>query len=631
MTVKGVKRKLTAIFSADVEGYSRLMSDDEVATVNMLKEYREVMAGLIAQHSGRVVDSPGDNLLAEFASVMDAVECAAEVQREFRKRNVEVPEDRRMKFRIGVNLGDVIVEGEQIYGDGVNIAARIESLAEAGGICISGSAHEQIENKLAFGYEFLGEQSVKNIAKPVRVYRLLLEQEEGAPTIQKRKGRDRRGQRVIYTSILAVLVMAAAALTVWYLGFRSHSPPMKAASEGESRLSLPEKPSIAVMPFMNISGDPEQDYFSDGITEDIITDLSKISGLFIISRNSVFLYKGKPVKPERVGRELGVRYLLEGSVRRVGNRVRITAQLVDATTGGQLWAERYDGTMRDVFALQDEVTQKIVSAMEVNLTQSERERLASRYTSNVEAYDYYLRGLEHYKRATKDSNEQARAMYERAIATDPEFALAYVGLGATFFQEWTMLWSQDPRTLDKALELGRKAIAMDGSLSGAHVMLGRVYLWKKDYERAIAEHKRAIALDPNDAEGYAELGETLIWAGRPEEAPELLQRAMRLNPHYPVHYLAHVGFSHYLARRYEEAITVHERVLALDPDFWGSYLFLAVIYGEMGQLEKARAEYEKARKLFPQLSLEMWQEKLPFKNPEHLARLMDSLRNAGLD
>ncbi len=331
MNTERTKRKLAAILSADVKGYSRLMGEDEKGTVRTLNAYKEVMTGLIQHHRGRVVGTPGDSMLAEFASVVDAVECAAEIQKELKTRNAELPENRRMEFRIGVNLGDVIEDGEQILGDGVNIAARVQGLADGGGICISGSAHEQVENKVAMSFEYLGEHIVKNITRPVRVYRVITE-----PQV---------------------------------------------AHEVDKKLELPEKPSIAVLPFVNMSGDPEQEYFSDGITEDIITDLSKISSLFVIARNSVFTYKGRAVKVDHVGRELGVRYVLEGSVRRAGALVRITAQLVDASKGGHLWAERYDRNVGDIFALQDEVTQKIVTALAVKLTQDEQERLERRFST----------------------------------------------------------------------------------------------------------------------------------------------------------------------------------------------------------------------------------------------------------
>ena len=361
------------------------------------------MFSLIKQHRGRVIDSPGDNLLAEFASVVDAVQCGVAIQKELQARNANLSESRRMQFRIGINLGDVIEEGERIYGDGVNIAARLESLADPGGICISITAFDQIETKLPLGYEYLGEQQVKNIAKPVGAYRVRMERD---------------------------LLIA----------------------EGSPGLKLPDKPSIAVLPFVNMSGDPEQEYFSDGMTEDLITDLSKIAGLFVIARNSVFTYKGKAVKVDQVGRELGVRYVLEGSVRKVGGRVRITAQLVNASTGGHLWAERYDRSIGDIFVLQDEVTRQIVMALAVKLTEDEHEHLGRRYTDNLEAYDHFLRGLEYFYRFSEESANQSRRMFESAIELDPQFSAAYGYLSLTYWLEWSFGWSHDPGILDRAFE-----------------------------------------------------------------------------------------------------------------------------------------------------------------------------------
>ncbi|NIQ36996.1 MAG: tetratricopeptide repeat protein [Proteobacteria bacterium] len=580
MLSQGVQRKLAAIFSADVKGYSRLMGDDEVATIRTLTTYREIMATLIPEHGGRVVDSPGDNLLAEFASVVQAVECAVEIQRELKARNAELPQNRKMEFRIGINLGDVVVEGERIYGDGVNIASRIEGLAEGGGICISGTVHDQIENKLAFGYDYLGEKPVKNIQKPVRVYRVRMEAGGAAPEVS-------------------------------------------------TELELPDKPSVAVLPFVNMSQDPEQEYFSDGITEDLITDLSKISGLFVIARNSVFTYKGKPVKVDQVSQDLGVRYVLEGSVRKAGERVRITAQLVDASTGGHLWAERYDRDLEDIFALQDEVTQKIVGALEVKLKGDEEERLVHKETDNTEAYDYYLRGLECSNRFTREANTQAREMFEKSIDLDRDFAQAYAGLGWTYFNEWTRGWSQDPQSLEQSLELAEKAISLNDSLPQAHYLLGFVYLWKKRHDDAIAELEKVITLDPNDADGHAGLAEILTWVGREEEAIALVKEAIRLNPHYPAWYLDILGWAHSILRRYEEAIEALERALIRNPDLLSTHILLAIIYSETGRQKEAEAEVAAIRRISPEYSLDTMRERIPYKDQAVLERTRDALRKAG--
>src|SRR5713226_255630 len=583
-----IERKLAAILSADVKGYSRLMGEDEVATIRTLTTYREVMSTLIRQYRGRVVDSPGDNLLAEFASVVDAVQCAVETQRELTARNADLLPERKMEFRIGINLGDVIVEGERIYGDGVNLAARLEGLAEAGGICISGIVYDQVEtklNSLNLGYEYLGAQTVKNIAKPVPVYRVQMEPGQSSSS---------------------------------------------ASREKTPTLALPDKPSIAVLPFANMSGDPEQEYFSDGITEDLITDLSKLSGLFVISRNSVFLYKGKAVKPEQVSRELGVRYLLEGSVRKAGSRVRITAQLIDATSGYHLWAERYDRELQDIFALQDEVTQKIVAALEVKLTEGEQGRLGRPLTNNIEAYDYYLRGLDCHTYATEEANARARQMFAKAVELDPQFAAAYACLGWAYFDQWSLGWSQDLQTLEQAFALAQQAIAVDPLLPDGHRLLGIVYLWKKHYELAIAEVERALALDPNHADAYVALGDILNWAGRAEETVPLVEKAMRLNPQYPIWYLWRLGHAHYLTGRYEEAIATFRRVLARNPDFLPAHAYLAVIHSESGREEDAQSEGAEFLRLSPQLSLDALRQRLPYKDPAVLERVLNAARKAGL-
>jgi TolB-like protein/class 3 adenylate cyclase len=388
MAKEDLKRRLSAILSADVEGYSLLMREDEEATVHTLTTYRAAMTHLIQQYRGRVVDSPGDNLLAEFTSVVDCVNCSVEIQREFAERNAELPENRRMQFRIGINLGDVIEEGERIYGDGVNIAARMESVAEGGGVCISGTVYDAIENKIGLQYEYLGEQECKNIDCPVRAYRVLSFPGAAAHRVIKAKKAVGRTWRNVFIVVLAVLV-AGASVAVWHFYFRS--PPMEVASVERMAFPLPDKPSIAVLPFANMSGDPKQEYFADGITDDLITDLSKIKGLFVIARNSMFTYKGKPVMVKQVAEELGVLYVLEGSVRRAGKQVRINAQLIDATTGGHLWAERYDGKMDDVFALQDRITRKIVGALAVKLTAGEEKQVARKETDSAEAYDAFLK------------------------------------------------------------------------------------------------------------------------------------------------------------------------------------------------------------------------------------------------
>jgi adenylate cyclase len=445
-----MERKLAAILSTDVKGYSRLMGEDEVATIRTITAYRELMATLIQQHRGGVVDSPGDNLLAEFPSVVEAVQCAVTIQQELKARNAELPPHRRMEFRIGINLGDAIAEGERLYGDGVNIAARLEGLAEVGGICISGTVYDQVKTKLDLGYEDLGAQAVKNIAEPVRVYRVRMEPWGAVHAVRPPQQLAARLWRRGTLAVVGLLLLLGGGATVWHLAFRPPSPAGVIPSETTAALPLPDKPSIAVLPFDNMSGDLEQGYVSDGMTEDLITDLSKLSGLFVIARNSVFTYKGKAVKPEQVSRELGVRYVLEGGVRKAANRVRITAQLVDATTGYHRWAERYDRELQDIFAVQEEISRKIVAALAVQLTEGEQARLGRKYTENLEAYDDSLRGHDYLWRSTEQANARARQMFERAISLDPTFTAAYAALGWTYWLDWVFRWDVNPRTLEHA-------------------------------------------------------------------------------------------------------------------------------------------------------------------------------------
>ncbi len=615
-----VERKLAAILSADVEGYSRLMGENEVATVRTLTAYREVMATLIRERRGRVVDASGDNLLAEFASVVDAVECAAEIQRELKSRNAQLPVPRRLEFRIGINLGDVIVEGERIYGDGVNIAARVEGLAEAGGISISGTVYDQVKNKLARAYEPLGEHVVKNILEPVRVYRVLLEPKPAGTGRGLARIVGRRSWRRATLSLGLVLFVVAGSVAVWSLYFRSRSPGME----------LPNKPSIAVLPFENMSGDAGQEYFSDGITEDLITGLSKLSGLFVIARNSVFAYKGKPVKPAQVSRELGVRYVLEGSVRKAGNRVRITAQLVDATTGYHLWAERYDRDLKDVFALQDEVSQKIVGVLAVKLTVPEKDRLGRAPTRNLEAYDYVLRGMEYQRRTTEEANAEARKMFGRAVELDPDYAMAYAALGWSHLQAWQFQWSRDAETLQRAFELAQKAVARDDSLAGPYRLLSQVSLWQKEHARAIAQAERAVALAPNDADTYENLAEVLAWSGMAEEAIGYIKQAMRLNPRYPFFYSWTLGHALYLTGRSDDAIATLKKVLERNPNFVPAHAFLVVLYSEQGLEREARAEAAAASRLSPQASVESLRQIVPYKNQRDLDRFLAAMRKSGL-
>ena len=578
-----VTRKLTAILSADVKGYSRLISEDEEATVRTLTAYREVMASLIQEHRGRVVDSPGDNLLAEFASVMDAVQCAAAIQHELKTRNDSLADERKMEFRIGINLGDVIVDGERIYGDGVNVAARLEGLAEGGGVCISGTVYDQVKTKLALGFEDLGEQGVKNIAEPVRAYRVRLEP-EAAGTVRAVKRTGSRRWRVFEAWCSAVIVGWAA---IWNFYLRAPAPQIEPASVEKMAFLLPKKPSIAVLPFINLSEDPQQEHFADGITENIITALAQIPNLFVIARNSTFTYKGKPVKVQQVAEDLGVRYVLEGSMQRSGDRVRINVQLIDALKGHHLWAKRYDREVKDIFTLQDDITQKIVTALEVKLNAEERARHFRRMTSNAEAYEYLLRGLQPFHRVTKEDNTLAREMFEKTVELDPRSAAAWTFLAWTHAQDVRFRWSEDPHhSLKQAKELAQKALALDDSYPGAYSLLGDLHLIKREHERAIALGRKAVVLAPNVAVYKAILAMTLFYSGRPQEAVPLVKEAMRLDPHYPAWFLWSLGNSYRLMGRYKQAIGVFKEHLARESGSFFPHLNLATSYSQAGQLEK---------------------------------------------
>ncbi|UCB49258.1 MAG: guanylyl cyclase, partial [Deltaproteobacteria bacterium] len=533
MNNEDIKRKLSAILSADVKEYSRLMSQDEVGTIRTLKAYKEAMGTVIQHYKGRVVDAAGDNLLAEFGSVVDAVNCAVEVQRELAERNEELPYSRRMEFRIGINLGDVVEEEGRIYGDGVNIAARVESLAEAGGICISGTVYDQIKNKLGFEYEFLGEQEVKNIAEPVRVYRVLSFPGAAAHRVVKAKTAVGRTWRNVALGIVAVIVLGAA-VAIWNLYIRPARPPVEVASVEKKATPLEDKPSLAVLPFVNMSDDPKQEYFSDGITEDLITDLSKIAGIFVIARNSTFTYKGKAVKIRQVAEELGVRYVLEGSVRKAGELVRINAQLIDSTSGHHLWAERYDGNMEEVFALQDEITGKIVKALAVKLTVSEKEKVALKGTKDIAAYDTFLKGWEYYLRETPDDFAKAISYFKKAIELDPNYGRAYAALAMFYWRsrdlgmQWTL--KSGLSFTDRFRVRGYLEMAMKNPTSIAHQVASLMALHRREHEKAITEAERAIAIDSNEPGCHRALASALIFGGRPEEAVDTLKKVMVLDP-----------------------------------------------------------------------------------------------------
>ncbi len=633
MTTQEVKRKLTAILSADVKGYSRLMGEDERGTVRTLNAYKELMAGLIQHHHGRVVDTPGDNVLAEFASVVDAVECGVEIQKELKTRNGELPENRRMEFRIGVNLGDVIEEGDKIYGDGVNIAARMESLSEAGGLYISGSAFDFVGKKLPLGYEYLGLYTVKNIEKPVRVYRVLMEPEAAGKVIGEKKVKPSQWQRAALI-VGTFLIVIVAVVTVYHFYFRPSPSKTEVASKEKMAFPLPNVPSIAVLPFVNMSEDPKQEFLCDGMTEEIITALTKVPRLVVIARNSTFTYKGKPVKVKQVSEELGVRYVLEGSVQRSGDRVRITAQLIDALTGNHLWAEGYDRELKDIFALQDEITIKVLESTKVKLTEGGQVGRAEKYFKGKQGLDCYLKLTEangYYNRWNIEDNNLARRMIEEAIAMCPENPMGYYHLGWVYHHDYMLGNTKSPReTIEKSMELAKKALAMDDSIAEAHILLSMLYIRKKEYDKAIAEGERAVALNPGGTSVLLNYARSLTVAGRPEEGIPLFQKAIRLNPFGPPTLYREFGHALRYAGRFEEAASAYKKAIQLAPDNIYPHIFLAATYIQMRREKEARAEAAEVLRIDPKFSVDYLAKVLSYKDQSVNDRTVDALRKAGL-
>ncbi len=630
MTEERARRKLSGILSADAVGYSRLMEADETLTILTLADSKELMANLVQQYRGRVVDAPGDNLLAEFGSVVDASECAVKIQQELKAKNAQRPENRRMEFRIGVNLGDVVEEAGRIYGDGVNIAARLEGLAEPGGICISGTAFDQVKNKLKLGYVYLGEHSVKNIAEPVRVYRVLLAPEAAGKVIGEKRFLGTISRRAAIAAIIALIVVAGG-LGGWAL-YLYQSRRIEPASLDKMAYPLPDKPSIAVLPFNNLSGEPQQEYFSDGITEDIITALSKHPNLFVIARNSTFTYKGQPVKVQKVAEDLGVRYVLEGSIQKTGEKVRITTQLIDALKGYHIWSERYDRHMQDIFALQDEITLKVLKALDVKLIRGERVKLFDQGVDNLDLYIMVLQARNHVYQWNREGMVEARKLTEEVIRMAPEYASAYQALaGITMMDVWLGISQSPKESLTMAIELCKKAISLDDSLPGAHGLLGFLYVQIRQYDRGIGECEKALELAPNSADAHSFMAQGLNYAGRPEEAIAHNGQAFRLNPTgAPTYYYGHASFSYFLTGRYEDSIKVCQEVLKRWPNNTLAHARLAMAYMALGREEEARNAAQDLLRIDPKFSAQKFAQTQTVKDPTVATRALELMNKAGL-
>jgi TolB-like protein len=584
MVDQRVERKLAAILAADVVGYSRLMGVDEEGTLKQLKALRRSLVDpKIEEHRGRIVKTTGDGMLVQFASVVDALRCAIEIQRRMVERNAETPGEKRIEFRMGINVGDIIIDGDDIYGDGVNVAARLEGLSEPGGICVSRGVREQVLDKLDLSFEDAGEQQLKNIARTIRVYRVRLSR-----TVAK----------------------VSAALT------------------------LPDKPSIAVLPFQNMSGDPEQEYFADGVVGEIITALSRIRWLFVIARNSSFTYKGRAVDVKQVGRELGVRYVLEGSVRKGGNRVRITGQLIDVSTGAHIWADRFEGELANIFDLQDQVTASVVGTIEPKLEQAEMNRAKRKPTESLDAYDHYLRGLAGVHQWTREGNAQALFHFKRATELDPDFAAAY-GMAARCYSQrvgfaWVIDRSQDVadavRLAQRAGELGKEdAVALFTAGNALVIVVG-------DINNGAALIDRALKLNPNLAFAWLSSGFARISLGQPEAAIEHVARAMRLSPQDPQMFAMEIAIAaaHLFAGRPDEAFSWAEKATQERPNFFVGHCMVAASGALSGKRSEAKNALHRARQLNPALRISNLEELQPFRRPEHLTTLADGLRKVGL-
>ncbi len=590
----GENRKIVAILAADVVGFSRLTGADEDRTLARLRALRsDRIDPTISVHNGRVVKRTGDGILAEFRSVVDAVRCAIEMQNSMVERNAGLPHERRIEFRIGVHLGDVVEESDgDLMGDGVNIAARLEGIAKPGAICLSVDAYRQVRARLDLAVTDLGEAQLKNIVEPIRIYSL----EVGLPAQAKSA------------------TQAGPAAPE-----KSSAPP-----------SVPAKPSIAVLAFNNMSGDAEQEYFSDGISEDIITDLSRLSNLHVVARNSSFVYKKAAVSVPDVAKALGVRYVLEGSVRKAGNRVRVTAQLIDSTSGGHVWASRFDRELTDIFTIQDELTKEIVSVLKCKLTIDEQGRLSPRRGVDVEAFELFLRGREQARAATRIGNIEARGLLERALAIDPDYAAAHAVVAMTHLLDYANGYSSDPEhSLEVGREIAQRAVRMDEEETHAHFALGAAHMWNREYDLALAKAARGLALSPNSAEGLRMKAHIQVFAGDPAGALENVETYMKRDPHYPDIALQLVADARFALGEYEPAIAAIEQRLARNPRSETAYALLASCYGQLGRAEECREAWEETLRINPGFSMERRRRVLPFRNPEDFERRVEGLRKGG--
>ncbi len=625
MAKEKVKRKLSAILCADVVGYSRMMGEDETATLHALKScIAEIIEPIVEEHNGRIFKKMGDGFFIEFSSAVDCVECAVDWQNKIKYQ------DQPLQFRIGINLGDVITEDDDMYGDGVNIAARIEKLADPGGICISRGIYEQIKRKINLGFEYLGENEVKNISEPVRIYKLLTDPKDAGKIIGEdvQSLSNKRRRKGLAASMVALA--AIMALVLWQVFEYSTTEDPVPIEKGA--LPLPDKPSIAVLPFDNMSADPEQEYFSDGLTEEIITALSKVPDLFIIARNSSFVYKGKPTNIQQVGRDLGVRYVLEGSVRKSGDEIRITAQLIDAGTGHHIWAERYDRDLEDIFAVQDEITMTILNALEVELTDGEQALLKKKGTNDLQVYLKLLQGYNYRWNVNPENNLKARQICEDIISEEPNYASAYTLLAETHLNDVWLATTKSPKeSFGKAAALAQKALSIDSSQGTAYGILGRIKILRKDWEKGISLSNQRVELEPNNADAHHDLGLNLCFAGRPKEAIPIIKKAIRLNPVAPAQYLNSMAIAYRMLGEYDQAIEYLEKATQQYPNHIWGHLNLSACYILTDRKQEAHLESKEVLRLNPKFSLDKFAKTLPLKNQEEKKMFIGALRKAFSD
>jgi TolB-like protein/class 3 adenylate cyclase/Flp pilus assembly protein TadD len=621
-----MERRLAAILAADAVGYSRLMGDDEAGTLQALQRHRETLIEpKAAQYHGRIVKLMGDGVLMEFGSVVDAVTFAVEIQMALRERNRDIPAEKRIVFRIGINLGDIILQDTDIYGDGVNVASRLEELAEPGGICLSRAARDQVRDKLDLRLEDLGEIEVKNIARPVRAFKVVLDdQARSLVTPIVTVGHEL--ERPPWKRALAGLGLLAMAV-IGALWWQPWSRMVDETSVQEAAVPLPKQPSIAVLPFDNLSGDASQDYFADAVTEDITTELSRFAELFVISRESAFAYRGEPKSAKQVGRKLGVRYILEGSVQRVGDRLRVNAQLINAEDEGHIWAEKYDRVVDDLLAVQDDIVMSVVTTVGETVQRNAGENVRRRPLANFEAYDYSLKGHNLIHRPGKENNDEARHLYLKAIALDPGLSHAFVGLAWTHLREYMLQWSKTgPEALEKAADYTRKAAALGGSDYQVQRLFARIKQFQGKPAEALSHNARALELNPNDGDLLASRALLLIFSGRSEEAGTWVTKAMRRNPHHPDWYATVLAATHYLANRYRDALSVMAKV---DEPAVYDHRLLAAIHGQLGEQDEARAHVKALLDINPDYSISLVTDSLPYQKDD-LELFLDGLRKAGL-